>query len=159
MRGCKTTTEPVRWKTTPFQPSATATLHIWRPWLMSTLRENKSWTPTLVSQLSVWLSCAERLGSSLNMFGYITWHDSAAVFSYRSKFQVILNKQEDVWPPHLRIDLKSCTCRKQLCKLLTVEPSIFVVKAKTIPIQALTGPEGSRRLRLPVFKIIGTWRW
>jgi hypothetical protein len=23
----------------------------------------------------------------------------------------------------------------------------------------LTGPEGSRRLRLPDFKTVGTWRW
>jgi hypothetical protein len=30
---------------------------------------------------------------------------------------------------------------------------------KKIPLQALTGPEGSRRLRLPDFKTIGTWRW
>jgi hypothetical protein len=32
----------------------------------------------------------------------------------------------------------------------------FVIKGKAIPLQALTGPEGSRRLRLPDFKIIGT---
>jgi hypothetical protein len=30
------------------------------------------------------------------------------------------------------------------------------VKGKAIPLQALTGPEGSRRLRLPDFKAIGT---
>jgi hypothetical protein len=30
------------------------------------------------------------------------------------------------------------------------------VKGKTIPLQALTGPEGSRGLRLPDFKTIGT---
>jgi uncharacterized alpha/beta hydrolase family protein len=29
-------------------------------------------------------------------------------------------------------------------------------KGKPIPLQALTGPEGSRRLRLPDFKTIGT---
>jgi hypothetical protein len=29
-------------------------------------------------------------------------------------------------------------------------------KGKAIPLQALTSPEGSRRLRLPGFKIIGT---
>jgi hypothetical protein len=29
-------------------------------------------------------------------------------------------------------------------------------KDKAIPLQALTGPEGSRRLRLPDFKAIGT---
>jgi hypothetical protein len=32
-------------------------------------------------------------------------------------------------------------------------------KGKAIPLQALTGPEGSRRMRLPDFKTIGTWRW
>jgi hypothetical protein len=30
------------------------------------------------------------------------------------------------------------------------------IKGKAIPLQALTGPEGSRRLRLPDFKPIGT---
>jgi hypothetical protein len=29
-------------------------------------------------------------------------------------------------------------------------------KGKAIPLQALTGPEGSRRLRLPGFKTFGT---
>jgi len=29
-------------------------------------------------------------------------------------------------------------------------------QGKAIPLQAWTGPEGSRRLRLPDFKIIGT---
>jgi hypothetical protein len=29
-------------------------------------------------------------------------------------------------------------------------------KGKTIPLQALTGSEGSRRVRLPDFEIIGT---
>jgi len=32
-------------------------------------------------------------------------------------------------------------------------------KGKTIPLQAWTGPEGSRRLRLPDFKTIGTGKW
>jgi hypothetical protein len=30
---------------------------------------------------------------------------------------------------------------------------------KATPLQAWTGPEGSRRLRLPDFKTIGTHRW
>jgi hypothetical protein len=33
------------------------------------------------------------------------------------------------------------------------------VQSKAIPLQAWTGPEGFRRLRLPDFKTIGTWRW
>jgi hypothetical protein len=32
-------------------------------------------------------------------------------------------------------------------------------KGKAIPLQDWTGPESSRRLRLPDFKTIGTWRW
>ena len=35
----------------------------------------------------------------------------------------------------------------------------FHPKGKAVPLQAWTGPEGSRRLRLPDFKTIGTWRW
>ena len=34
-----------------------------------------------------------------------------------------------------------------------------VVKGKAIPLQAWTGPEGSRRVRLPDFKTIGTRKW
>jgi hypothetical protein len=33
--------------------------------------------------------------------------------------------------------------------------NVRVKKGKSIPLQALTGPEGSRRLRLPDFKTIG----
>ena len=36
-----------------------------------------------------------------------------------------------------------------------VPPQNYVV-SKAIPLQAWTGPEGSRRLRLPDFKTIGT---
>ena len=32
-------------------------------------------------------------------------------------------------------------------------------KGKAIPLQAWTGPEGSRRFTLPDFKTVGTWRW
>jgi hypothetical protein len=39
--------------------------------------------------------------------------------------------------------------------------NIFIedTKGKAIPLQAWTGPEGSRRLRLPDFKTMGTSRW
>jgi hypothetical protein len=33
---------------------------------------------------------------------------------------------------------------------------VYKGKGKAIPLQALTGPESSRRLRLPDFKTIGT---
>jgi hypothetical protein len=36
-------------------------------------------------------------------------------------------------------------------------PHLFIYQlGKAIPLQAWTGPEGSRRLRLPDFKTIGT---
>jgi len=34
-----------------------------------------------------------------------------------------------------------------------------ILKGKAVPLQAWTGPEGSRRLRLPDFKAIGTLMW
>jgi hypothetical protein len=47
-----------------------------------------------------------------------------------------------------------------------VEPSCRLVQTvqlpyhvKAIPLQAWTGPGGSRSLRLSDFKKIGTWRW
>jgi len=32
-------------------------------------------------------------------------------------------------------------------------------KGQAIPLQVWTGPEVSRRLRVPDFKTIGRWRW
>ena len=37
--------------------------------------------------------------------------------------------------------------------------SLYKGKVKAIPLQAWNGPEGSRRLKLPDFKTIGTLRW
>ena len=34
--------------------------------------------------------------------------------------------------------------------------SLLIGKGKAIPLHAWTGPEGSRRLRLPDFKTVGT---
>jgi hypothetical protein len=36
---------------------------------------------------------------------------------------------------------------------------VGIGKGKAIPLQTWTGPEGSRRLRLPDFKKIGTRQW
>jgi len=45
----------------------------------------------------------------------------------------------------------------------TLTPTAFklwsLLKGKAIPLQPWTGPEGSRKLRLPDFKTIGTRRW
>ena len=48
----------------------------------------------------------------------------------------------------------------ELCVLLLWPPLSLLLsksKGKAIPLQAWTGPEGSRRLKLPDFKTIGTW--
>jgi len=44
---------------------------------------------------------------------------------------------------------------KGLNKNQSIKPTCDIVKQR-IPLQAWTGPEGSRRLRLPDFKTIGT---
>jgi len=36
---------------------------------------------------------------------------------------------------------------------------MYLKNGKAIPLQAWTDPEGSRRLKLPDFKTISTWRW
>jgi hypothetical protein len=55
--------------------------------------------------------------------------------------------------------LQTAQCSAQNChNSLSMLPSV-PSKGKVIPLQTLTGPEGSRRLRLPDFKTIGTRRW
>jgi len=48
--------------------------------------------------------------------------------------------------------IKQCSCGNP-------RTTRYRSSAKAIPLQAWTGPKGSRRLRLPDFKTIGTWRW
>ena len=42
----------------------------------------------------------------------------------------------------------------ECCKITTLK-----IRGKAVPLQAWTGPEGSRRLRFPDFKTIGTLRY
>jgi len=44
--------------------------------------------------------------------------------------------------------------RRMLCNKLQFK--FYKCRGKAIPLQAWTGPEGSRRLRLPDFKTTGT---
>jgi hypothetical protein len=48
---------------------------------------------------------------------------------------------------------------KRECKINQLSYKHQINEGKATPLQDLTGPEGSRRLRLPDFKTIGTWRW
>ena len=47
----------------------------------------------------------------------------------------------------------------QLVSTLPVHQKAYEGKGKAISLQARTVPEGSRSLRLPYFKTIGTRRW
>ena len=60
----------------------------------------------------------------------------------RSRFELAITP----WPGELRTRVI----------VPAVRPS---VKGKAIPLQTWTSPEGSRRLRLPDLKTVGTWRW
>jgi hypothetical protein len=61
------------------------------------------------------------------------------------------------------IECKKIKCSRKLMgqdkRAIDIEVLIYMVKCKAIPLQAWTGPEGSRSLRFPDFKTIGTRRW
>jgi hypothetical protein len=56
--------------------------------------------------------------------------------------------------------LKICKFEREVSDEILGKKQIVLLwevgKGKAIPLQTLTGPEGSRRLGLPDFKIIGT---
>jgi len=72
-----------------------------------------------------------------------------------------------VWVPHTksrnRAHITVCqqtpSFRNTVQQHFTSIVKIFVCKSKASPLQAWTGLEGSRRLRLPDFKTVGSWRW
>jgi hypothetical protein len=65
---------------------------------------------------------------------------------------VLLYLSRDVLLEPSHAELISCTVTSK-----SKDYATDVSKGKAIPLQALTGPEGSRRL--PDFMTIGTWRW
>jgi hypothetical protein len=67
-------------------------------------------------------------------------------------------------PLEALLDRAASHANSRAIELLTLkENSIYDSyskgKGKALPLQAWTGPEGSRRLRLPDFKTIGTLKW
>ena len=54
---------------------------------------------------------------------------------------------------------RTCTCCHLSSNVGTAVWRILWKKCKAIPLEAWTGPEGSRSLRSPDFKTFGTWRW
>ena len=77
------------------------------------------------------------------------------VYQVRMRFK--LNRADSMLchlPPSFHI-----FCREKTAKWNDTEMCVFHVKGKAILLQAWTGPEGSRRFRLPFFNTISTWRW
>ena len=59
---------------------------------------------------------------------------------------------------HIKVSRRLDTdCASQFWFSIAQEISTNIVKCKAIPLQAWTFPDGSRRLRLPDFKTVGTW--
>jgi hypothetical protein len=53
-------------------------------------------------------------------------------------------------------ELMPCKGTWMMLMMIIIIIIIIIITVKAIPLQALTGPEGSSRLRLPDFKTIGT---
>ena len=62
------------------------------------------------------------------------------------------------WRAHVASFLATCS---NLCpySCFCVGSHSTLLTGKAVPLKAWTGPEGSRRLRLPDFKTIGTGSW
>jgi hypothetical protein len=56
-------------------------------------------------------------------------------------------------------DSRRCHWHNPSWGRLSLEKKWVKKKGNAVPFQAWAGPEVSRRLRLPNFKTIGTWRW
>jgi len=70
---------------------------------------------------------------------YILGYDMGSILCTDHVYGISMNR----WPVCSAADLRA-------------DVSALYGKGKAIPLQAWTGPEGSRRLRLPDFKTIGT---
>jgi len=69
------------------------------------------------------------------------------------------------WQPRWYMQSEGRTWRNSLALFATMRMRLQTHfsngkdKGKAIPLQVWTGPEDSRRLRLPDFMTIGTWKW
>jgi len=68
--------------------------------------------------------------------------------------KTMYNEMDDMWKETL--DRTMCLSGRITGSHDITQDSLYVYKGKAIPLQAWSGPEGSRSLRLPDFKTIGT---
>ena len=118
----------------------------------------------LVLQASEYLAC-QNIGCFTNQQEiciqktHVLCTENSKLHCCRGKSYVLLNSKIA-----FRVQLNSVLNNvmiftPKMCNLVTrssVSDFLSTVKGKAIPLQAWTGPEGSRRLRLPDFKTIGT---
>ena len=83
-------------------------------------------------------------------------------FTFANEFKAIINlKQVTRWRSWLRHCAASRKAAGSIISgrtmtLVSTQPLTELSEGKAIPLQTWTGPEGSRRLRFPDFKTIGT---
>jgi hypothetical protein len=68
----------------------------------------------------------------------------------------VTNYQSTLITSHTSEDIIACHSTEYKKYAMPVELNLKKGKGKAIPLQAWTGPEGSRRLRLPDFQTIST---
>jgi hypothetical protein len=117
--------------------------------------EGHMWSPHMASLLS-----KERLGSVLLPFIcqpviFLCKHFTQFKFSFSTLYICLTGSAR-----YMSFKLLNLTRYKDQCTLRVVFlKKIDDGKGKAIPLQAWTGSEGSKRLRLPDFKTINTLKW
>jgi hypothetical protein len=77
----------------------------------------------------------------------VTWVGVHIMNLITLRFYPAFQYFQTLWPKKRKVSTLSSKALGLYC---------YKGKGKSIPVQACTGPEGSRRLRLPDFKIFGT---
>jgi len=93
----------------------------------------------------------------------VCYHISAGVYLHSSTSSVAITKRNadkrNARTPCSGFELVTTPWASELRTCVIVPAVRPSVKGNAIPLRAWTDPEGSRRLRLPDYKTIGTWRW
>jgi len=106
----------------------------------------------------LWLKCQKLRHSATAVTAQITWQLKASKCGCPWHTIVIGVQGQASWEVEKRTvhmtSLNYCT------RVSASAPTSHIdwASIKAIPVRAWTGPKGSRRLRLPDFKTIGTWR-